>query len=267
MQVIIWIWLLLLFFPVVWLVYSSFKANSDVMFRPLALPTRWQYENYIKAFTHPAIHLWTYFKNSFFICAISLLILIAVAVLAAYALAKLNFPGKNFIILLLIILMGIGAYSLIIPLYFFIADLGLLNRYFGLILPYVGFSIPFSVIMLHAYFRKFPSELIEAAKIEGCNEIRALFYIVIPISKGAIATIAIVNFIGLWNEFLFSLLMMKNDASRTLPVGIYGFKGTYFTDFEALFPALVSSLIPAVLIFIIFQRNIIEGMTLGAIKE
>ena len=266
LQIILLSLLLTQIFPIVWLVYSSFKTNKEILNNIFALPEKLQFVNYINAWNHPFSSIKVYFTNSVIVSAISLLVLIILASLTAYAMAKHNFPGKNLLMFILIIIMGLSAYSILIPLYFFIVKLELLNNYLGLVLCYVGFSLPFSIILLHSYFKKFPNEIIEAAKLDGCNELKIFLYIVVPISKGSITGVAIINFIGIWNGFLFSLVIMKSSEYKTLPVGMFEFTGMYRSDWALLFASLVISIIPTAIFFIIFQRNIIEGMSLGSVK-
>jgi len=266
-QTILIIWGLLQVLPLIWLIYNSFKPSADIYNDLLAFPKTLYLENYnFKALTASSVFILSYLKNSFFITLFSLIILLITSYISGYAIAKLKFRGKSFVIIFLIALLGVPLYSVIIPLYHFIADLGLLNRYVGLIFPYVAFHSPFTILMIQAYFRKFPDEIIEAAKIDGCNTVSAFFRIVLPMSSGIAATVLILNFMSIWNEFLISFILMKNNLSRTLPVGVAALKGEYKIEWGPLFASMVLALVPVIVVYLIFHRFIIKGVTSGAIK-
>ena len=144
--------------------------------------------------------------------------------------------------------------------------MGLLNNYLGLILPYVAYFCPFTVLLLQSFFREIPNELIQAAKVDGCNNLQAFLKIVLPISRGPISTVLIINFIQVWNEFMLGLVIMTKNESRTLPVGIVIFQGDWLTDWGPIYAALVVAIIPTIIVYLIFHRNIIEGVSAGAVK-
>jgi len=161
---------------------------------------------------------------------------------------------------------AIPVHAIILPLYYFFQSMGLINNYLGLIIAYVTLNIPFSVILLSSYFREFPDELLEAARIDGCNEARMFFNIVFPISKGAISTVLIVALINTWNELLLSMVVMSDMSLKTIPAGLIIYQGQYRSEWGYLFAAMLSASIPIIILYFIFQRNIIKGMTLGAVK-
>lgn len=267
-HIILIVWGIIQVFPVIWLFYSSFKTTPEINRSILALPKSFYFGNYnLKILETQNAYVLTYFKNSLIVTIITLILITAVSVLAAYAIAKVKFPGKNLVVLLMIGIMGIPIHSLMIPLYYLMAEFKLVNNYFGLILPYVAFFSPFSIIMLQAYFREFPDEIIDAAKIDGCNHVQTLRLVVMPVSMGAISTILVFNFIEIWNEFLFSLVMMKKNTAKTLPVGLESFIGKYTTDWGPMFAALVISIIPVIIFYVFFHKNIIKGLYAGSIKE
>jgi len=266
-QLVLVIWALFQLYPVIWLFYSSFKPTPDIRSKLFALPEYLYLKNYdINYYHQKGITIGIYLRNSTIVTVVSILILTFVCLIAGYAIAKIKFPGKNLLIIFLIGLIGIPIHSLIIPLYYFIARMGLLSTLWGLILPYIAFGIPFSVLMLQTYFRQFPDELIEAAMIDGCSHLRLFFTVVVPISLGAISTVLIVNFISIWNEFLFSLVINRDNAAKTLTVGIMGFKGQYVTDWGPYLAGLVIAVVPSIIFYAIFHRNIIKGMTAGSLK-
>ena len=261
------VWAIFQIYPLIWLFYSSLKPSVDISQTIFALPKSLYLGNYnFPVFHDRGITLGIYFKNSVIVTVITLIILVSVSLLAAYSIAKIKFPGKNILLIILIGMLGIPVHALIIPLYYFIAKMGLLNNYFGLILPYVAFNAPFSIILLQTYFRQFPDELVDAAKIDGCNNLSAFFRVVMPVSLGAISSVLIINFITVWNEFLFSLVINKNNDAKTMNVGLMLFKGQYQTDWGPLFGALVVAVVPTIIFYFIFHKNILKGVAAGAIK-
>ena len=266
-QLILIFWGIFQLFPFIWLIYSSFKPSAEIKRHILSLPKYLYLDNYnFSLFSSKGILFGTYYKNSLIIVIAVLLISTLISLFAAYAIAKIKFPGKNILLVIIIAMMGVPVHVVILPLYYYIAKLGLLSNYFGLILPYVAFNSPLAVVLLQAYFRGFPDEIIEAAKIDGCSNQRLFISIVVPISFGAISTVIILNFINIWNEFLISLVIMRNNEAKTLPVGLLGFKGVYDIDWGPMLAGLIIALLPVLLWYLIFHKNIIKGIAAGSIK-
>lgn len=272
-QIPIIFWALIQLYPLYWLLMSSFKPTSDILAHTFQFPKSLYLDNYIMAFggdyQSKGINasLLDFMLNSTIVTICSLILIVVIAYIAAYAIAKIKFWGKNIILIIFIATLGIPIHTLIIPIYYFIGKLGLLNNFVGLILPYTAFSIPFSVLLLQAYFKDFPDELIEAAKIDGCGDLGAFLKVVFPISLGAISMVLVMNFIGIWNEFLLSLIILKDVDKKTLPVGLLQFKGTWLINWGALFAGIVIAILPTIIIYLIFHRNIVKGISAGAIKE
>ena len=262
------LWAILQLYPVVWLALSTLKPTADILSRIFAPPTSLYLGNYdLQLFSQRGILISVYFLNSTIVTLTTLTVLTIVALLAGYAMAKLNGPGKNVILIALVGMLGIPVHALIIPLYYFVAQLKLLSNHWGLILPYVAFFLPFSILLLQTYFRQFPDEIMEAAKIDGGNHLQVFGRIVMPVSLGGIATVLIINFLGIWNEFLFSLVIMKNNHAKTLPVGLMSFRGPYNADWGPMLAAMFMATIPPLLFYFIFHRKIISGITAGSLKE
>ena len=261
------VWALLQLYPIFWLIISSLKPSAEIQAHIFALPRSLYLDNYnFGVFNQRGITIATYLVNSAIVTVASIVILTVVSLLAGYAIAKLNGPGKNVIIILLVGMLGIPVHSLIIPLYYFIAKVHLLSNFWGLILPYVAFYLPFSILLLQTYFRDFPNEIIEAAKIDGCNKFRVFSSIVMPVSMGGISTVLIINFLNVWNEFLFSLVIMKSNAAKTLPVGLMSFRGQYNVDWGPMLAAMFLASLPPIVFYLVFHQNIIKGMTAGSLK-
>ena len=272
-------WGILQVYPIFWMVFSSLKPQGKIFGEYMfSLPDSFYVENYKNVLTpgdkgfgggYRGIEdtVIVYLRNSAIVIVLSIILILVTSYIAAYAIAKMKFRGKNIILSLLIGMIGVPVHALMVPIYFFIADLGLLNNFFGLVLIYVGFGIPFSVLIMQSYFKDFPDELIEAAKIDGCGHFGAFFRIVIPISRNAISMVIVVNFINVWNEFLFSLIILKNIGVKTLSVGLMQFNNFFKAQWGDLFAVLTIAIIPTMLIYFIFQKHIVEGLQAGAIKE
>lgn len=266
-QAALLLWAIVQMYPIFWLFMSSFKPSNLVRSRIFDLPKSFYFENYNFAqISKEGITILTYLKNSVIVTVVSLFTLMIISVLAAYGIAKLKVPGKDILIVTLLALIGIPIHGLMIPIFYFFVRLDMINNYWSLILPYVAFNIPFAVVVLQTFFRQFPDELIEAAKIDGCSDLRAFCSIVMPVSLGAISSVLVVCFLAIWNEFLFSLVMMRNNAVKTLPVGLMGFKGRYIVAWGPMMAALVIAIIPSIIFYIIFSKNLLKGISAGAIK-
>jgi len=266
-QVVLIIWVISEMLPMAWILLSSFKTTEEITYTPFSLPKSFNFDNYnFELFSEKEILVGAYYKNSLIVVVISLVILLLVSLLAGYAIAKLKVPGKNILLIILVGMIAVPTHALIIPLYYFFAEVKLLSNYFGVILPLVTINAPFSIILLQAYFKGFPDELIESAKIDGCGNMRVFFSIVLPVAIGSISAVIVINFMRIWNDFLLSLVMLKANTSRTLPVGLMAFKEIYQVQYGPMFAVIVLSLIPTIIIFIIFSRYMIRGLTAGAIK-
>ena len=253
--------------PLAWLFYSSFKPSVEIQTNLFSLPKTLHFENYDFAqHRQQGITLGIYLKNSIIVTTVSLVIVTTISLLAGYSIAKLKFPGKNVLVIALIGMIGIPIHSFLIPLYFFVIELGLLATSLGLILPYVAFRAPFTTLLLQSYFREFPEEIIDSAKIDGCGHLSTFYRIVMPMSLGSVSTVLIFNFLYFWNEFLFALVVMKPNAAKTLPIGLTNFIDRYSTNWGPLLAALVVAIIPTIIFYAIFHKNIVKGATVGSLK-
>ena len=265
--VILTVWAIAQIYPVFWLFMSSLKPSNLVRARIFDLPKTLYFGNYDFAkLNEYGITILVYLKNSVIVTSVSLVLLMIVSVLAAYGIAKLELPGKDVILVILLVLIGIPVHALMIPIFYFFVRLNMINSYWGLILPYVAFNTPFAVVVLQTYFRQFPNELIDAAKIDGCGDLRAFLAVVMPISLGPVASVLVISFLAIWNEFLFALVMMRDNAAKTLPVGLMGFKGRYVVEWGPMMSALVLAIIPSIIFYFIFSKSLLKGISAGAIK-
>jgi raffinose/stachyose/melibiose transport system permease protein len=261
-------WALVELLPIVFMFFNSVKTNAEIMGDPFGLPGIPRFLNYIEAWQGGTlgVPVGRYFLNSVFVTSGTLALLMFSGSLAAYALARYRFPGSNLAHRSLIWALAIPVHATLVPVFHFMGSLGLRNNYFGLIGVYTAFWLPFTIIVMRAYFESFPRELEEAARIDGCTDFAAFWRVVLPVSRGALASISIINVVGIWSELLFAYVLMNKPEVRTLPVGILSFRGQYQVAWNLIFAGLSMASIPTLLFFLFFQRQITKGMTMGAIK-
>ena len=262
-------WSLNQLLPLLWMCMNSLKSDLDVVRQPLAAvwPPLWQ--NYPDAWVGEStgVTLGIYFRNSLFIVGTSIVGLMIIATLAAYALGRYSFRGRGVVMLFLIALIAVPMHALIVPLYHQLKALGLTNTYFGLILMYITAQLPFSVLVLQSYFSTFPSELVDAARIDGCTPLGAFRRVVVPIARGAISAVAIVNFISMWNEILLALVILWENDVRPMSVGLLGYTASFGdTRWGLVFAGLSIATVPLILFYLVFHTNIMKGATLGSYR-
>jgi N-acetylglucosamine transport system permease protein len=285
-------------FPMCWVFYTSAKTTRQIYKSPFGLPAvvtapsrasaQPLVENYTKAWV--GSHFGQYFLNSVFVVTVSLVSIVLLGSMAAYVLARFEFRGRSLVYYLFVCGLLVPMQLVLIPLFFQFSDMGewltrvlapparalglgsltvsLHDSHFGLILIYVAFSLAFTVFTLTSFFRTLPGELREAAMIDGASEYRVFFSVMMPLGKPGIVTIAIFNFLGLWNEYLFGLVFLSSDRLKTLPLGLasISMQAQYKSDFGLLFAALVIAMVPTILVYIVLQEKLTRGITIGALK-
>lgn len=250
-------------FPLAWLVYSSFKTNREITMSPLALPDALRWGHFVEAWQLG--NLGQLYLNSLLVTGVSVTGLVLIASLAAYAFARLHFPGRDILFYTLLIGLLLPAQVVIIPLFFLLRDIGLLNTYWALILPYMGWPLALTVYLLRSYYLTLERELEDAARIDGANLIQTYLYVMFPLARPALATVIILNLVNLWNELLFAMLFIQDPDKLTLPAGLLAFSGHYIVDYRLVFAALSISTVPILVLYFIFQRHVISGLTTGAL--
>ena len=253
-------------FALLWILISSFKTNKEFFANVWGFFESPQISNYIKVLTK--YNLGTYFGNSFIVVGISVALILAVSTPAAYVLSRFRFRSQNFLSKFFLLGLGVPLQMLLIPLYFTLLSMGLVNSLVGLVLVYVAISIPFTVYLLSGFFAALPHELEESAAIDGCSPMRAFFKIMLPLGGPAIVSAAIFNSIELMHELMLVKALITDDAKKTLSVGLYGLQGSlqYTGDWVSLFAGFVVSIFPLVILYMFLSRRIIEGITMGAVK-
>jgi len=252
-------------FPLLWTLVSSLKTNHEIFDNPWALPAVPQFVNYRNAWVLGNIG--SYFLNSAYIVAASVIASFFASSMAAYAIRRMIWKLSGLTMTFLLTGIMIPVHATLIPLYRLFSNINMVGSPLCLIIIYTSVSIPMTVFILGGFFKMLPRELEEAAVIDGYSIVAIFWKIIIPLSKPAIATVTIFNFIGFWNELLFALVFMSNPKYMTLPVGLTNFIGRYLTDYTGMLAAIVVSFIPSLLIYIFLHENIIKGMTSGSIKE
>lgn len=254
--------------PVYWMLKSSFQTNQEIRaLPPVWMPGELTAQPYVNA--NRLIPVWRYVLNSLFVSVTASVIATIIACSAAYVLARFRFRGATTILALILLTNLIPAITRVFPIYFFIQNLGLLNSYIGLILAYVGFSLPFAVLMLRGYFESAaPPELEEAALIDGCSYFEAFWRVILPVCLPGIAAVAIFTFLNAWNDFLWASLLLNQGEMKTIQVGIGDFaqEGGGVQYVNAFMAACVVATIPALIVFVFVQRWLVGGLTAGSVK-
>jgi N-acetylglucosamine transport system permease protein len=259
------IWSLIVILPLLWTFMSSFKTSSEIFASPFALPSQWRFDNYVKAWSEAGIG--SYFLNSVVVVGSALVIVMVLGAMCAYVLARYTFPGSRAIYYLMLAGLTFPIFLAMVPLFFVLKNIGLLNTLPGLIIVYVGFALPFTVFFLFSFFKSLPHEITEAAALDGAGEWRTFFQVMLPMAKPGLASVAIFNFLGLWNQFLIPV-SINAAGPRVLSQGLAAFAGQmgYAVDFGALFAAVTVTVVPVLIVYVIFQRQLQGSVSQGTSK-
>jgi ABC-type glycerol-3-phosphate transport system permease component len=266
-RAILWIWSGLTIFSFIWVGITSLKTNREFFKDIWSFPQVAQWDNYARAWK--VAKLGEYFLNSIVVTGATVVVLLLVGSMAAYILSRFSFRLNRVILYFFLAGMGVPVQLLLIPLYFLLKDLGLYDSLVGLWLVYIATSLPFTIFVLTGFFSTIPIELEEAGAIDGCTDARIFWYVTLPLASPGLLTVGILNALSIWNEYLVAMAMIKSAARRTLPVGLYAMQVTmqYTTDWTALFAGFIISLLPSALLFLVLQRFVDTGLTVGALKE
>jgi raffinose/stachyose/melibiose transport system permease protein len=252
-------------YPFLVLLYDSLKSEGSFLANPLSLPLVPHFDNY--AYAWNAAHIPKYTVNSAIVAGATVVLTLVLAATAAFGLSQFRFKGSRVVYLSFILLLTIPVQIYIIPLYIIVVRLKLANNLLGLILPYTAGSLPLAVFLCRTYFDALPAELVDAARIDGCNHLRAFLHIVLPLARPIIATVAIFTFVGAWNEFFLALVFIHDPNLATLPLGLQAFFiNQYQTQFPQLFATLIVSIAPILVVYLVLQRQFMAGLTAGAVR-
>jgi raffinose/stachyose/melibiose transport system permease protein len=251
-------------FPAIWLLYSSLKNKSEFYESPLALPKSFNFEHYITILTKSNIMTWM--GNTVRNSVLSLFFILLIGFISGYFLSRYKFRGRNTLYNYFLLGMLVPIHALIVPMYVQFTKAGMNDNWFTLILPYTAFGLPIAVFLVESYVKSIPSEVEEAAAIDGSSLHRTLFLIILPICKPILVTIGIIQFFYAWNEFTFALILIDSEKWMTIPVGITLFKGQYSTNYPKMMTAMIIAILPAMALYFVFSKQIIKGMVAGAVK-
>lgn len=259
-------WAAVTAFPLLWAVISSLKTNNEILTSPWTLPDSPQWTNFARAWTEADIG--RYFLNSVIVVGGSLALTMLLGSLAAYVLSRYPFRGNRLIYYIFTATMFLPTFLALVPLFFTVRQLGLLGTHLGLILVYTAFATPFTIFFLHAFFRSLPTAIAEAAFIDGCSHTGVFFRVMLPMARPGLLAVAIFNFLGLWNQYLLPLVLNPNPDNYVLAQGLAALSTSqgYRGDWSGLFAGLTIAMLPVLLAYVFFQRQIRAGATAGALR-
>ncbi|MGW4287471.1 carbohydrate ABC transporter permease [Streptomyces sp. NPDC004673] len=260
------LWAFMVVLPLLWAVMTSFKDDSSIFGSPWALPDRLHFDNWSRAWSQA--HMSEYFLNTVLVVGGSLIGTLVLGSMAAYVLARFDFPGNRFIYYLFVGGMSFPIMLALVPLFYVVNNMGLLNTIYGLILVYIAYSLPFTVFFLTAFFRTLPTSVAEAAFVDGASHARTFFQIMLPMAKPGLVSVGIFNFLGQWNQYMLPTVLNTDPDKKVLTQGLVqlavsqGYKG----DWSGLFAGLVMAMLPVLAAYVVFQRQVVAGLTAGAVK-
>jgi ABC-type glycerol-3-phosphate transport system permease component len=253
----------LILYPLVWMIYSSFKANPDIFANVFALPSTLYLENYVTVFTKGAMGL--YFRNSLLVSIVSVAGLLVFSSLAAYAFATFRFRGSTPLFMILLLGLMVPPQALIISGFKLMAILDLIDTYWALIFTYFGWT-SFGILVLRNFFQSVPRDIKDAARVDGAGHWAMFSQIMLPLARPSLSTIAIFYFMWVWNEFIYPLVYMQTPDKYTIPLGVLFFNGRYAVEWGLQMAALAVATIVPLLVYYAFQKQFIRGILAGALK-
>ena len=265
-QVPLLIWAVMVIFPFLWMIMTSLKTDREILTDPFGWPEALQWENFERAWTSASIG--QYVMNTLIVLAMSLTGTLLVSAMAAYVLSRFDFPGNRFLFLLFTAGLMFPMFLGLVPLYFLLDDLQLRNTYVGLALVYIAYSLPFTIFFLLGFFKTLPGEVAEAAIVDGASQYQTFFQIMLPMAKPGLIAMGIFNFLGQWNQFLLPLVLMQTEDRYMLSQGLnfLAIQQGYDNDYSALFAAMTITMVPTLVVYVLFQRRLESGLTAGALK-
>jgi len=252
-------------YPFALMIFGSLKTETAFLANPVSPPTTIELRNY--QFAWSEAHIPKFALNSLIVSTGTVLLTLVTGSMAAFALSRIRFRGRSWIYLAFVLLLTVPVQIYIIPLYIIIVRAHLSDSRVGLILPYTTGSLPLAVFLLKTYFDQLPSEVMDAARLDGCSNRMILLKVVLPLSRPVLSTVAIFTFVQSWNEFFLALVFIHNPDLQTLPLGLQAFfVNQYETQFPQLFATLALSIAPVVMVYLFLQKQFIAGLTAGAVK-
>ncbi len=245
-------------------VMGGLKKNSELLLSPTSIPKAPKIENYTGIMTNPMF--WRMLANSLLVMAATTFGVVSLAGMAAYVFARIPFKGREIVYIFFTLGLLFPAAVAILPLYLTARDAGLVDTYWGLILPQVAFGLPLAIIVLRGFFAQVPLEIEEAAMIDGASRIRIFFAVVVPIMRPALAAVGVLVMVSSWNAFFWPLLVLNSETLYTLPLGVMQFSTQYSTDYGKVLAFVSLAMVPAIVFYFFAERQIVSGLTGGALK-
>lgn len=262
---ILLIFAVIFFVPTLWVWSSSLKSSIEIARDPFGLPSTWRWENISKAWN--VGHFDRYMGNTIIYCTAIVGGVVALSALAGYALALLPLPGRSVILLLFVLGLMVPFQSVMIPIYYLLRDIHLLETYWAFILPGIALRLPFGIFLMRGFFRGLPPELRDAAMVDGASEWSVFRQIMLPLSIPGLATLVVFQFIWTWNQFLMPLVFVQSDDLRPVSLGTMFFFGRFSADRGMIAAGVTISMLPMLVLYLLLQRRFIEGITAGALKS
>ena len=249
-----------------WVIASSLKTDQEIFMSPWQLPAQPMFDNFARSWGKANIGL--YFFNSLAVILPSIFFTLLFSAMAGYVLARFTFPGNRFIFYAFLGGMLFPVMLALVPLFFLLQSLSIIDTRFGLVLVYIAYSLPFTVSFMPVFFKPLPTEVLEAATMDGANQLQLFFLIVIPLTQNGLVSMGIFNFLGMWNQYILPLVLLTSSAKYMLSQGLafLAHQQRYQSDWSGLFAAIVIVMLPTLIVYIIFQNQIQRGLTVGALK-
>lgn len=261
--VLLLIYAVVIAYPLLWMVVSSFKSSTEIFADPWGLPSTWLVQNYAQAWDKG---ISDYFLNSVIVTIASTLGTVVIAALCSYGMVRMSSRLADVVLVLAMGGLVVAPQVSLIPLYRLLDSMGLLNTSWAMILPYVAFRLPMAILLIRSVFLGIPRELVDAATIDGCRSVGVLRHVYIPLSKSVLTTAAVLTGYFAWNEFLFAIVFIDQDSLRTIPAGLMSFRDALSTEWGVLLAGLTIAALPIVVVFILLQRYFVAGVAAGSVK-
>nr|WP_226984141.1 carbohydrate ABC transporter permease [Halothermothrix orenii] len=243
---------------------NSCKTEQEITMNSFSFPNRLYLNNYFEAWK--TAHLGNRFINSIIVSIVAMVVTVLLGALVSYFIARFQFKWKNILYVIFIFGMLVPIHGTLVPMFILMRKIGLINTRWALIFPYIGFNLPLTIFILVSYMKGLPTEVEEAAVVDGCGIFKIFWSFILPMSRPALATVSILNFIFNWNEFSFALVLINSDSLKTIPLGLASFAGKYSTNYGVQMAALTMVLIPIIIFYLIMEEHLIKGMSSGAVK-
>jgi len=268
LTIVLLVFTIVVIIPFIWMLLMSFRTTGEILADPYGLPKSLDLSNYIKLLFDPQIHFYTYFINSVYVTIFSLILTIIFSTLGGYGFgrSRYEFKFRGWLFALLLFALMLPPQIMYLPQFTMMGRYGLLNSRWSLILLYTASALPVSTYLMSTYFSQLPSELEDAARIDGCTDFGMFWRVMLPLTRPAIATVVLINFLNFWNELLLAITMVTNPDKRTLPAAMMMFVGEHGSDYAIAAASLVTAMLPVLILYLFLSDKFIEGLTEGALK-